>query len=400
MKSRACLNGVVLTVCLIGLSLSLDANARDIVLPAGTILQCTLNEPGFSSASVEVGDPVLCHLREVTQFGQQMFPRGSYLIGHLESASDPGHFVGKGNLKIQFDRIGLPDGNLPLDAKIIAVRGYKVDKEGKIRGKGHAKRDIVEWMLPPLWPWKIITLPARGPRPRLKAETILSLRVMDDVQFTQVAQNLGSEWHSFGRLQKESARGSARCSGCPSSGSPVIGTARTSYATNTTQPALRQSPNLATGVTLFIMKSGMVLAISDYMLENGRIAYTLVGGGGGVTSFDEIDWDTTMAVNAERGVGILLRSGQTNLSTHGDADLLLPNKDDAEDHPLTVIVLKDGGAYVTRNYWVDGWRMHCIGENGEEKLFALDKVDLSRTVHLNRERHIKFILQSAVRSGE
>src|SRR5271168_1788366 len=125
---------VILPVCLSAFTLS--ASARDVVLPAGTLLQCTLNEPNFSSATVDVGDPVLCHLRSVTEFGQQAFPRGSYLVGHLESAKDPGHFVGKGSLRLQFDRIGLPSGDLPLEAKIIATRGYRVDKEGRIIGHG------------------------------------------------------------------------------------------------------------------------------------------------------------------------------------------------------------------------------------------------------------------------
>src|SRR5712692_3355716 len=207
MKSR--LMHAALAVSVLGLiviSLSLGASARDVVLPAGTLLQCTLNEPNFSSATVDVGDPILCHLRGLTEFGQQAFPRGSYLVGHLESAKDPGHFWGKGNLKLQFDRIGLPSGDLPLEAKVIATRGYKVDKEGKIDGKGHAKRDVVEWMLPPLWPWKVIMLPARGPRPALKGETVLSLRLMDDVQVPQVAQTYGPGWHFFGKPQNESFR--------------------------------------------------------------------------------------------------------------------------------------------------------------------------------------------------
>src|ERR1700745_20937 len=86
---------------------TVSASARDVVVPAGTLLQCTLNEPNLSSATVDVGDPILCHLRGVTVFGQQAFPRGSYLVGHLEDAKDPGHFWGKGYLKLQFDRIGV-----------------------------------------------------------------------------------------------------------------------------------------------------------------------------------------------------------------------------------------------------------------------------------------------------
>src|ERR1700719_1368705 len=118
------------------LSLTLSASAREIVLPAGTLLKCTMNEPNLSSATIAVGDPVLCHLHSVTEFGQQAFPRGSYLVGHLESAKDPGHFWGKGNMKLVFDRIGMPQRDMPLDAKVIATRGFKVDKEGDIRGKG------------------------------------------------------------------------------------------------------------------------------------------------------------------------------------------------------------------------------------------------------------------------
>src|SRR5579859_3712015 len=95
---------------LVILTLSPCSFARDVVLPAGTLLQCTMNEPNFSSATVAVGDPVLCHLHSVTEFGQQAFPRGSYLVGHLEAAQNPGHFWGKGFMKVQFDRIGMPQG--------------------------------------------------------------------------------------------------------------------------------------------------------------------------------------------------------------------------------------------------------------------------------------------------
>src|SRR5215469_15948695 len=170
-----------------------QTRGQDLLVPAGTLLQCTMNEPRFSSATASVGDPVLCHLKSFQEFGRTVFPRGSMLAGHLEAEKDPGHFVGKGYLNITFDRVILPTGDLPLPARVIAAKGFRVDRQGDIVGKGHAKRDIAEWMFPPLWPWKVLSLPARGPRPALKGEVSLTLRLMDDV----VIPDAGT-WQRFG----------------------------------------------------------------------------------------------------------------------------------------------------------------------------------------------------------
>jgi hypothetical protein len=311
------------------LSLSLSASARETVLPAGTLLQCTMNEPNFSSATVAVGDPVLCHLHSVTEFGQQTFPRGSYLVGHLESAKDPGHFWGKGNMKLVFDRIGLPNGDMPLDAKVIATRGYKVDKEGDIRGKGHATRDVVEWMIPPLWPWKIIMLPARGPRPTLKGESMLELRLMDDVQIPQVSATNGPDWHFFGRPQMQndsyyqgsyegaSVRGdkltvrrvSFTASERTASDQASADMPQVAYASYVTKNA---NGGAAPGVPVFVLKTGMVLEVGNYTYQEGRISYELASGGSGVISTDEVDWTTTTQVNSQRGVRMTLRGGHPN----------------------------------------------------------------------------------------
>ncbi len=307
------------------LALSVGASAREVVLPAGTLLQCTLNEPNFSSASAEVGDPVLCHLRGTTSFGQQAFPRGSYLVGHLEAAKDPGHFFGKGYLKLQFDRIGLPTGDLPLEAKVISTRGYKVDKHGDIDGKGHAKRDVAEWMLPPLWPWKVIMLPARGPRPQLKGETVLSLRLMDDVQIPQVA-SLEPGFHPFGvRPQRESYRQSGSLNSSPhltirgsvetasAEMSATIDVPRASYASYISRDVTGASP----GSPVFVLKTGTVLSVGNYQYQEGRITYTLTHGGGGVVNADDIDWAATTRVNNQRGVHMTLHGGKVNLETSG-----------------------------------------------------------------------------------
>jgi hypothetical protein len=355
MKSRMVQAGLAVSV--LGLVVSAftpSASARDVVLPAGTLLQCTLSEPNFSSATVDVGDPVLCHLRAQTEFGQQAFPRGSYLVGHLEAAKDPGHFWGKGYLKLQFDRIGLPSGDLPLEAKIIATRGYKVDKQGRIDGKGHAVRDVVEWMIPPLWPWKVIMLPARGPRPTLKGETVLSMRLMDDVDIPQVAQTYGPTWHFFGRYQNDSLHDghshmqmqlSIRPSSYATEGNitsgdysdssqmqpssqsrPQASVPQASYASlvtrtplaqaNMTQPILTP-PGVGPGMPVFVLTTGTVLAVSGYGYTDNRITYSLAGGGTGVISTNDVDWAATTQLNNQRGVRVTLHNSHATAGTPG-----------------------------------------------------------------------------------
>jgi hypothetical protein len=299
-------------------ALPLLASARDVVVPAGTLLQCTLNEPNLSSKTVAVGDPVLCNLRGVTIFGQQAFPRGSYLVGHLEAAKDPGHFWGKGYLQLTFDRIGVPSGDLPLEAKVISTRGYKVDKEGKIDGKGHATRDVVEWMIPPLWPWKVIMLPARGPRPQLKGETVLHLRLMDDVEVPQLAQTFGPGWHFFGHPQNESYDDAQA-----STPGPQLAVRSSFGVSASAQVSLAKydgaNPNLLTlpGMPIFVLNTGTVLAVSGYGYQNNRLSYTLASGGSGIISTDEINWDATTRVNAKRGIRLSLHAGLVNSAPSG-----------------------------------------------------------------------------------
>ena len=312
---------LLLTLLAVSLfAFTLSASARDVVVPAGTLLQCTLDEPNLSSKTVDVGDPVLCHLRGVTVFGQQAFPRGSYLVGHLDAAKDPGHFWGKGYLKLQFDRIGVPTGDLPLEAKVVSTRGYKVDKSGAIDGKGHPRRDVIEWMIPPLWPWKVITLPARGPRPALKGETVLSLRLMDDIQVPQqVAQTYGPGWHFFNRMKEQ-------IFGDQSSARPQLTTRpandpsqpQLSYAAYVTRGTnLPANVQTAPGMPVFVLNSGAVLAVSGYGYSDSRITYSLVGGGSGVISTDDIDWTTTTKINNQRGVRVSLHNSHANVGTPG-----------------------------------------------------------------------------------
>ena len=123
----------------------------------------------------------MCTLSHTEAYSRTVFPYGSYLIGHFEEYKDPGHFVGKGWMELRFDRLMIqPDTNVPINARVVAVPKYPVDSEGRIHGTGHPVRDTIEWLIPVLWPIDLINLPRRGPRPTLKPETQLTLKVLDD----------------------------------------------------------------------------------------------------------------------------------------------------------------------------------------------------------------------------
>jgi hypothetical protein len=170
------------TLLMFLLAAPLTSFAGEQLIPAGSLISCTVSEPRLSSKTTNVGDPVLCQVSHVELYGRSTMPYGSYLEGRFEDYKDPGHFVGKGWMELKFDRLIIePDTVIPLSARVVSVPGYNVDREGRILGKGHPVRDIVEWSIPILWPIDLLNLPRRGPRPALKEETRLTLKIMDDL---------------------------------------------------------------------------------------------------------------------------------------------------------------------------------------------------------------------------
>jgi hypothetical protein len=155
----------------------------DQLIPAGSLMTCTLSEPKISSRTMAIGDPVLCRVGHAQRVGRSVLPYDSYLVGRFEDYRDPGHFVGKGWMELRFDRLVVgSDREFPVEARVVDVPGYAIDRQGRILGKGHAVRDTVMWMIPVLWPIDLITLPRRGPRPTLKEETRVTLKVMEDLR--------------------------------------------------------------------------------------------------------------------------------------------------------------------------------------------------------------------------
>src|SRR6266851_2853729 len=321
---------VYLIFSLVFLGLQASTKAQDILVPAGTLLRCTLDEPNFSSATADIGDPVICHLNGLREFGQNVFPRGSYLGGHLEADKEPGHFVGKGHLKLQFDRIGFPTSDIPVPSKVIAAKGYKVDRHGDIVGRGHATRDTVEWLIPPLWPWKIITLPARGPRPRLKGEEQITVRLMDDIQVPRLIAS-GQSYErpasydrprpsyrpqSFDRppgYDRPQSSEPAQAVSTPENKTADVSYVALSATAQKDQPAVsdpssaQTEPTAANSTAMrqplrmkwIALKPGNVYAVTDYRIHEGSVTYVLSSGAKGSVDITEVDWRKTSHLNAE-----------------------------------------------------------------------------------------------------
>jgi hypothetical protein len=286
-------------------------------------------EQNFSSKTAQVGDPVLCHLGPISAFGHSLFPRGAMLSGHLQEYKDPGHFVGKGWLQLEFDRIILPGADvLPLAAKIVAAPHLKTDRDGKIRGGGHPTRDVVEWMIPVMWPIKVLNLPRRGPYPALKGESRLTLRLMEDVVVPATVPL---------RAAVPSPPWTQPTKYIPS----PYGLLRPASYVNRTSSAQPSSPEVVSPNS-----PGYVEQMEQVPAER---------------SPDE------MAASARPSAG--------NART-------------------TMVILKGGSAFLSREYWVQGGQLECVSESGEHKTFALDSVDLYQTRRLNRERNVEFGLHS------
>jgi hypothetical protein len=316
---------------LVFLGLQASTKAQDILVPAGTLLRCTLDEPNFSSATADIGDPVICHLKSLREFGQNVFPRGSYLGGHLEADKEPGHFIGKGYLKLEFDRIGFPSSDVPVPSKLIAAKGYKVDRRGDIVGRGHAKRDIVEWLIPPLWPWKIIMLPARGPRPTMKGEEQITVRLMEDIQVPRLVAATQSYERptSYDRPRptyrpqifdrppasdRQQSLEQARAVNTPESNISDVSYAVRSSTVQENQPDVSEpssaqtEPSAPNSTTVhqplrtkwIALKSGnVVYAVTNYRIREGSVTYVLSSGATGSIDITEVDWRKTSHLNAE-----------------------------------------------------------------------------------------------------
>lgn len=276
-----------------------SAHAEQLI-PAGSLIQCTVSEPKLSSKTAEIGDPVLCQVSHAELYGRSVLPYGSYLVGRFEDYRDPGHFFGKGWMELKFDRMVIPpDQVLPVSAKVVYVPKYPVDKEGKIHGKGHPVADTVEWMIPVLWPIDLINLPRRGPRPTLKAETRLTLKLMDDLGVPMSQQAYAATPYYPPPQQHDPYGFSQR--------------APMSYVPATPPPPVYQPMRYMyvpppPPATILVLRTGYRRMATEYWFEGGRqVRYVGMNGLPVVIPMELLDLPGTVAVNQSRGVAFTIQ---------------------------------------------------------------------------------------------
>lgn len=266
------------------------------LIPAGTIIYCTVDEPNFSSKTVTVGDPVLCTLGPLRSFGHSVFPRGAQLSGRLQGFKNPGHFVGKGSLSIEFDRLILPNAEIvPVDAKIISAPHQKVDAQGLIHGKGHPKRDAALWAIPLFWPVKLCTLPARGPFPTLKGESRLGLRLMEDMEVPSptVAKNAVPR----PPLVKPS-----------NFTSPLDFRSTITNANLATAVATSPRTGDTKSITVIALQGGTAVLAREYWLDGTKLHCVLQDGAEQEVPLATLDLEQTLKVNQARNVTLSLHA--------------------------------------------------------------------------------------------
>ena len=56
------------------LASQLVAQSGEQLIPAGSLIACTVSEPKLSSKTADVGDPVLCRVSHVELYGRSTLP--------------------------------------------------------------------------------------------------------------------------------------------------------------------------------------------------------------------------------------------------------------------------------------------------------------------------------------
>ena len=85
-------------------------------------------------------------------------------------------------------------------------------------------------------------------------------------------------------------------------------------------------------------------------------------------------------------------------STAGSLDMTaaIAARESADSNPsvqITQLALKDGFIFGLTDYWVEGGMLHYVTNYGRQNAIELDRIDLDKTVKLNSDRGVPFVLR-------
>jgi hypothetical protein len=72
-----------------------------------------------------------------------------------------------------------------------------------------------------------------------------------------------------------------------------------------------------------------------------------------------------------------------------------PDAPVTSEAPVILLQLKDGSMYGLTRYWVEDGRLYYVTTYGGENSVPLDRIDIPKTVQLNADRNIPFVLPGA-----
>jgi hypothetical protein len=79
---------------------------------------------------------------------------------------------------------------------------------------------------------------------------------------------------------------------------------------------------------------------------------------------------------------------------HEQGKILHADFNENNPEQRTLLILKGGGGYLVREYWVQAEVFHVLTTDGEHKMFPVSRLDLEETVRINRERNVEFVLRT------
>jgi hypothetical protein len=88
---------------------------------------------------------------------------------------------------------------------------------------------------------------------------------------------------------------------------------------------------------------------------------------------------------------VISRWGGSTLGSINPSDT--PAETVKKEQPVTLLQLRDGSMYGLVDYWVEAGELHYKTTYGGQDSIGLERIDLQKTVQLNGERGIQFVMR-------